>query len=123
MASTFETDATAFYGERLDFTGVDEIMTFMRDNLGPTMITLHQVHQPELEIEGDEASGTWSLQDRVIMTGHRLILEGYAFYHDRYRRGPDGSWRITHTGYERVYEAMMSMDDVPSFKLTANRFT
>ena len=122
MAATFEPDATAVYGGRLDFSGVEEIMAFMRENLGPTMITVHQVHQPELSIDGDEATGTWSLQDRVIMTEYRMILDGYAFYQDRYRRGADGVWRIAHTTYERVYESMMSMDDVPSFKLTANRF-
>ncbi|MEO6989499.1 MAG: nuclear transport factor 2 family protein [Aquihabitans sp.] len=122
LAATFESDATADYGERLDFSGVGEIMAFMRENLGPTMITLHQVHQPELEVDGHEATGIWSLQDRVIMTEHRMILDGYATYHDRYRRGPDGNWRIAHTGYDRIYESMMSMDDVPSFKLTANRF-
>lgn len=122
MAATFESAATAFYGERLDFSGVDEIMVFMRENLGPTMITLHQVHHPELEIDGDEATGIWSLQDRVIMTEHHMILDGYAIYHDRYRRGSDGLWRIIHTGYDRIYESMMSMDDLPSFKLTENRF-
>ena len=122
LGELFEPDATALYGERLDFSGADEIMTFMRENLGPTMITLHQVHQPELEVDGDEATGIWSLQDRVIMTEYRMILDGYAIYHDRYRRGADGTWRIAHTGYDRIYESMMSMDDVPSFKLTSNRF-
>ena len=27
-----------------------------------------------------------------------------------------------HTGYERIYEQMVSFDDVPSFQLTANKF-
>ena len=34
----------------------------------------------------------------------------------------DGVWRISHTGYERIYEQMVSFDDVPSFQLTANKF-
>jgi hypothetical protein len=56
------------------------------------------------------------------MTGHRLLLQGAAFYADRYERAADGLWRIAHTGYERTFEYMVSLDDLPSFRLTANRF-
>lgn len=122
FADLFEPDATAAYGAERLFDGVDEIVGFMRDNLGPTMITLHQVHHPEIEIDGDEATGTWSLQDRVIMTRFGLLLDGYSTYHDRYRRATDGRWRIAHTGYERIYEHTVSIDDVPSFNLTENKF-
>ena len=31
----------------------------------------------------------------------------------------NGRWRIAHTGYVRTYEAMMSLDDLPSFRFTA----
>ncbi len=120
FASCFTDDATAVYGARLNFSGPDEIVGFMRDNLGPTMITLHQVHQPELTVDGDRASGTWALMDRVIMTEHRLLLDGASYYRDEYRRGDDGQWRISRTTYDRLYEHMVSMDDVPSFQLTAN---
>lgn len=124
FASCFTDDATAHYGDRLDFSGRDEIVGYMRETLGPSMITVHQVHQPELAIEGagDEATGTWGLMDRVVMTEYRLLLDGASFYRDRYRRDSDGTWRISHTSYERLYEQMVSMDDLPSFKLTANRF-
>jgi hypothetical protein len=50
---------------------------------------------------------------------HRVVVTGAAFYEDRYERGADGRWRIAHTGYVRTYEAMMSLDDLPSFRLTA----
>lgn len=116
----FTDDAHAVYGDRLVFDGPDEIVGFMRDNLGPTMITLHQVHHPELSVDGDTATGTWGLQDRVIMTEHRLLLDGASYYDDDYRRGADGTWRIARTSYRRLYEHMISMDDVPSFQLTAN---
>lgn len=120
--SCFVDDATATYGGRLEFGSADEILAYMQENLGPAMITLHQVHHPELVVDGDVATGTWSLQDRVIMTEFRLLLDGYSTYHDRYVRGDDGAWRIAHTGYERVYEHIVSMDDVPSFNLLANKF-
>jgi hypothetical protein len=118
----FEPDATASYGERLEFAGRDDITAYMRENLGPSMITVHQVHHPEITVDGDIASAVWSLQDRVIMTEYRFLLDGVSFYRDRYVRGADGAWRIAHTGYERIYEAMISFDDVPSFNLTANKW-
>ena len=116
----FTDDATATYGTRLDVTNADDSVAYMRETLGPDMVTLHQVHHPEITVDGDTATGRWSLQDRVIMTGYRLLLDGASLYEDRYARGVDGEWRIVHTGYVRLYEHMVSMDDVPSFRLTAN---
>ena len=52
----------------------------------------------------------------------RVVITGAAFYQDRYARGEDGRWRISHTGYVRTYEVMMSLDDAPSLKFTANRW-
>jgi len=120
--STLADDVVATYGARLSFAGPDEIVAYMAENLGPTMITLHQVHHPEITVDGDSATGRWSLQDRVIMTEFRILLEGASIYEDRYVRGADGEWRIARTGYERLYEHTVSLDDVPSFKLLANRF-
>jgi hypothetical protein len=120
--SCFADDATASYGDRLEFSSADEIVAYMSSTLGPAMITVHQVHHPEIELDGDAATGTWALMDRVIMTEYRILLDGASTYHDRYVRGDDGTWRIAHTGYERIYEHMVSFDDVPSLNLTANRF-
>jgi hypothetical protein len=47
------------------------------------------------------------------------VIAGAAYYQDRYERGADGAWRIAHTGYVRTYEAMLSLDDLPSFKFLA----
>ena len=44
------------------------------------------------------------------------MLEGAAFYTDRYVRTPDG-WRITHTGYRRTFEVSMSTADLASYKV------
>ena len=59
------------------------------------------------------------VEDTVIATEYRVVVKGAAFYRDRYERGADGRWRIAHTGYVRTYEAMMSLDDLPSFRLIA----
>lgn len=112
---------TPTYGKPLKLTGRDAIVGFMRENLGPGLITTHYATQPEIDIDGDEATGTWAFQDTVIVVEHRFVITGAAFYVDRYRR-EDGRWRIAHTGYERTYEATLKLDDLPSFRLTANRW-
>jgi hypothetical protein len=123
FAEVFEPDATGEYGEGLRFADAAEIVAFMRRSLGPDIITVHQVHHPELALDAEStARGTWMLMDRVIAVQHRILIEGASVYHDSYRRGADGRWRISHTGYERIYESTMSLDDWPSWKLTANRF-
>lgn len=50
--------------------------------------------------------------------GHRAGLQlhvGAAFYHDRYRRTDDG-WKICATGYDRTYDATMTLEGL-NFKL------
>ncbi len=127
IAEVFTPDATADYGtlalgEPLKLTGRDEIVAFLRGKLGPDIITVHFASQPEISIDGSGASGTWCFEDTVIATGYRVVIKGAAFYEDRYARGEDGRWRISHTGYVRTYEAMLSLDDLPSLKFTANRW-
>lgn len=126
FADVFTEDATAAYGthavgEPLRFTGRDEIVSFLRNALGAGIITVHACSQPEIDIDSDEATGTWCFQDTVISPEHRILIQGSAFYEDRYRR-EDGTWRISHVGYVRTWEASMSLDDVPSFQLLANRW-
>jgi len=100
-------------------SGRDEIVAFFRTQLGPGILTAHVAGQPEITVDGDTATGIWSFQDTVIATEFRVVIAGAAFYHDRYERGADGRWRIAHTGYVRTYETMMSLDDLPSFKMIA----
>jgi SnoaL-like domain len=124
MADVFTADATVDYGTRaygkpLKLAGRDEILGFFRTALGPEIITVHAAGQPEITVDGDRASGTWRFEDTVIATEHRVVIAGAAYYQDRYERGADGAWRIAHTGYVRTYEAMMSLDDLPSFKFLA----
>ena len=110
---------TKAYGKPLKMSGRDEIVAFFRTQLGPEILTAHAAGQPEITVDGDTATGIWSFQDTVLATKYRVMITGAAFYHDRYRREADGKWRISHTGYQRTYEAMMSLDDTPSFKLIA----
>jgi ketosteroid isomerase-like protein len=125
IGDTFTEDATVdygtmAYGKPLKLNGRTEIVTFFRSALGPEILTVHAAGQPEITVDGDTATGIWSFQDTVIATRHRVVINGAAFYHDRYRREADGRWRISHTGYTRTYEATMSLDDLPSWKMIAS---
>ena len=124
IGEVFTEDATVDYGTKaygkpLKMSGRDEIVAFFRTQLGPGILTAHAAGQPEINVDGDTATGIWSFQDTVIATEFRVVIAGAAFYHDRYERGADGRWRIAHTGYVRTYETMMSLDDLPSFKMIA----
>ena len=122
MEELFLEDATASYSDGTrSYEGRDAIIGFLRDALSPrTMVTSHKVHQPEIDLTGpDTATGTWGLEDVVIITDHALEIRGAAFYSDRYTK-VDGEWRISHTGYQRLYEEMGMRPE--SLKLTANRW-
>jgi hypothetical protein len=127
FGDTLTEDAVADYGTRvlgepLSLTGRDAIVDYMRTNLGPGMITVHFAAQPEIDVDGDRASGSWCFEDTIIATDFRLMIRGSAYYQDTYRRCSDGRWRISTTGYERTYEYTVSLDDVPSLNFTANRW-
>lgn len=122
MEELFIPDATASYSDgAYSFEGRDKILEFLRTALGPrTMVTSHKVHQPEIDITGpDTATGTWGLEDVVIITDHGLEIRGAAFYSDKYVK-VDGEWRIRHTGYRRLFEEIGPRP--ADLKLTANRW-
>ena len=118
FAALFVPDATGDYGGSLAFSSRDELVDYMRTNLGPDVLTQHHCHHPEIDlVDEDHATGRWYLEDRVLVPDARFVLEGAAFYDDRYVRTVDG-WLIEHTGYRRTYEATYSMDDLPGYRLT-----
>lgn len=123
FADTLTEDVAGDYGsslgEELHFTNRADLVDYMRSALGPGIITEHRVTHPEITVTGDEAVGTWYLQDRVIVAEFDFMLIGAAFYHDRYRRTTHG-WRISATGYDRTYEATMSLGGT-DFKVKPGR--
>src|SRR4051812_9144031 len=62
MAGLFTSDATAAYsGGKYHYAGRDEIIGFMERNMSRDAFhTSHRVHHPEIEIDGDAATGTWA---------------------------------------------------------------
>ena len=114
--TTLAEDVTGDYGDSLSFTTRAELVDFMKSSLGAAVLTEHRVDHPEITVDGDEATGRWYLQDRVIVADFNFMLFGAAFYNDRYIRTADG-WKISATGYDRTYEATVSLEDLPSFKV------
>ena len=102
FADCFVPEATGDYNG-LVFEDRAALVAYMRENLGEGLLTLHQVHHPEIDVDGDTATGRWYLQDKVIVEAFKFLLEGAAFYEDRYVRTPEG-WRVAHTGYRRTFE-------------------
>ena len=120
FADTLTEDIVGAYGSSLGkehrFTNRTDLVEFMRTSMPANVLTEHRVTHPEITVNGDEAEATWYLQDRVIVPEYNFMLFGAAFYHDRYRRTPDG-WKICSTGYDRTYEVTQSVEGL-NFKVT-----
>ena len=115
FAECFVLEATGDY-DGLAFADRSSLVEYMRANLGEGLISMHHAHHPEISVDGDWAAGRWYLEDKVIVPELHFVLEGAAFYTDRYVRTPDG-WRIAHTGYRRTFEVSMSTTDLASYKV------
>lgn len=113
---------TQAMGEPLHFDSRAAVVEYMSANLGPGVVTTHIASHPEIDVEGDAASASWAFEDTVIVPEFKVMVRGSGYYTDRYRRDADGRWRIASIAYQRIYEAVTSLDDTPSFKLIANRW-
>lgn len=78
--------------------GRDTIVASVRSSIESAK-TAHQVHFPEMTIDGDTAHAVWPMQDRVVWDGRALT--GYGHYHEDYVR-QDGRWRIARQKLTRL---------------------
>lgn len=111
---------TATQGEPLHFDSRAAVVEYMSGALSTNIITVHTFSHPEIAVTGNEASGSWSMSDVVIVPEFDTMITGTSYYTDRYRRDDDG-WRISHTEYFRLYEATQPMSP-NNFTLIANRW-
>lgn len=75
--------------------GRDKAIAFIRESVGEAR-TAHQIHLPEIDLDGDEARVIWAMQDRNTWDPPKngiSTLRGYGQYHERYVR-VDGKWKI-----------------------------
>jgi hypothetical protein len=122
MATCFTADATVDYGDgRYRFAGVEAILGFLRESLGPGTGALgyHHGHHPEIELTGDTtARGVWALDNYLFNAARKRGVRIAAYYHDEYVKVA-GEWKIRHTGYRYVFHEEWSRDDTPSLRLLA----
>jgi uncharacterized protein (TIGR02246 family) len=68
-------------------------------------LTVHHGHMPEIEVTGPQtARGIWAMFDYVKFTSpeRQVELKGYGHYHEEYRKGADGRWRISSLKLSRL---------------------
>ena len=118
VRACFTKDATAAYsGGKYSYDSPDGIIEFLSTSLPKDMVTRHHVHQPEIDLTSvTTATGTWALDDIVINTSHHFEVRGAAFYRDEYVK-LDGEWKISHTGYKRIYEELQDRTKLEGLSL------
>ena len=79
FAECFVPEATGDYAG-LAFEDRASLVDYMRANLGEGVISMHHAHHPEISVDGDEATGRWYLEDKVLVPDLDFVLEGAAFY-------------------------------------------
>jgi len=87
--------------------GRDAVVAMVRASID-TARTAHHIHAPELDGDGDHATGIWAMQDRVIFGPERLgqsgliSATGYGHYHERYVR-QGAHWLIAASRLTRLH--------------------
>ncbi len=66
--------------------------------------TVHHGHMSEIEVDGDKATGVWSMEDHLFWPpefglGH---MWGVGWYEETYQREADGEWRIARMHLRRI---------------------
>jgi SnoaL-like domain len=119
LAGCFVADATVSYGNgRYRFSGVADIMRFLRESLGSETgsVTIHHGHHPEIELTGETtARGRWALYNYLFNERQKRSVRIGAFYEDEYVKDA-GAWKLRHVGYTTVFHEEWSRDDLPSLR-------
>jgi len=105
METVLTEDAVADYGMGIELLqGRKEIIEFLKKNLGrDSMISVHQGHNPEIEITSDTtARGVWVLNDRLIIQTI-ATLNGWRYYEDEYVK-VNGEWKKKSTKIANILE-------------------
>ena len=89
-------DATPIIGRD---TFVDGLRTMIE-----SVPTVHHGHMAEISVDGDTATGIWSMEDHLWWPpesglGH---MWGTGWYEETYRREADGTWRIATLYLRRI---------------------
>lgn len=78
--------------------------------------TVHHGHMSEVEITGpNSARGIWSMEDMLWWPEEAggAHLWGTGWYHEKYRRDPDGEWRILELVLRRIRVEVNGKQTIP----------
>jgi hypothetical protein len=77
------------------FVGPDALVTYLSTS-DPKRRSVHQGHMPEIEfIDDDIATGIWAVYAWGEYPTRGMTVQTHGHFHERYRRGSDGRWRIS----------------------------
>ena len=99
LAACFVPDATADYGF-IQFDAPEKLIEFMGSAVGGgSQWMIHMLGSPQIEIDGDNATGEWTVAvHSKTRAGEQMLIVGR--YADRFVRTADG-WRISHIKFDR----------------------
>lgn len=106
MLDLFVDDSTTSYDSgKHSYKGKAAIRAFFDEAMStPRIVHQHHGHHPEIELtSATTATGIWYMDDTVHVLDHDMRVRGNGIYWDEYVK-VDGQWKISHTGYERIWE-------------------
>jgi bile-acid 7alpha-dehydratase len=122
LATCFAPDARVSYGEgQYSFQGVDAILGFLREALGPERgsVTLHHGHHPEITLtSATTARATWALDNYMFNLKQDRGVRIGAYYHDDCVKLA-GEWKFASIGYTYIFHEEWKRSDLPSLRLVA----
>jgi len=122
METLLTPDVEATYsGGANSYSGRVAVLDFLQRSMGAeTFHSAHHCHHPEIRlVSPTEATGTWSMEDTVIMLDFDITIRGAGFYEDRYVK-VDDRWLIAATGYKRLWEELAPRGSTEGLQLTAS---
>jgi hypothetical protein len=97
----FTEDVVGDYGFRV-FEGFEELTGFMTTVVaGSSDWMLHMVHTPLIAIDGNHATGDWTVMSQMKRSGSGQIDTVIGRYADEFRRTENG-WKICRLRFERL---------------------
>lgn len=84
---------------QFELNGMDETIAFYRSSVTNRRFGMHHGHTPNIEVNGDDATGLGSF----INLDKQTLLNGSAIYEDHDVK-VQGKWPILRTGYKRLRE-------------------
>lgn len=100
LLELFTDDIKADYGFG-EMVGGAAIGVFLSDAIGGgSEWMLHNIHTPLIDIDGDTATGEWTVNVRMKRTGTGSIDFVFGRYSDEFRR-VDGEWKISRVRFRR----------------------